>query len=127
MTKRQMIDLVERYFQAVDAEDFGAIAGTLADGCVITVETHGVRFHGTTEIEGMFRRLWDDHAAIRHHNFVYVPDAGADRIAARFSVVNTHHDGSETHKSNCNFFEIRDGRFCSIAVYMAGDNTLISD
>ena len=127
MTKQQIIDLVERYFQGVDAMDYGVIAETLDSECIITVETHGARFQGFAEIERMFRRLWDDHAAVSHRNFVFVPDPDEGRIAARFAVVNTHHDGSETHKSNCNFFEIRDGRFCRIAVYMAGDNTLISD
>ena len=107
--------------------DYGAIAETLDGECVLTVETHSVRFQGFAEIERMFRRLWDDHAAVSHQNFTFVPDPDEGRIAARFSVLNTHHDGRETHKSNCNFFEIRDGRFFRIAVYMAGDNTLISD
>ena len=40
--------------------------------------------------------------------------------------VETHDDGSQTHKSNCNFFEIRGGRFSHIAVYMTGENTLNS-
>ena len=74
----------------------------------------------------MFRRLWDDHAAVRHLDFVYAADAEEGRIAVRFQVVNTHHDGSETHKSNCNFFEIEEGRFTRVAVYMGGSNTLTS-
>jgi ketosteroid isomerase-like protein len=121
-----MTALVERYFGGVDAADFGAIAATLTDDCVFTVETHGVRLQGTGEIESMFQRLWNNHASVRHEDFVFVADPPADRIAVRFAVINTHHDGSRTHKSNCNFFEVRDGRFCRIAVYMAGDNTLLA-
>ncbi len=121
-----MIDLVRRYFTAVDAEDFAAIAATLADDCVFTVETHSVRLRGLAEIEGMFRRLWETHEAVEHKDFVYVADPDENRIAAQFAVVNTHHDGALTHKSNCNFFEIRDGGFKSVAIYMAGENTLNS-
>lgn len=126
MTKEQMIELVDRYFGAVDGEDFLSITGTLADDCAFTVETHGVQLQGNTEIEAMFRRLWDDHAGVSHRDFVYVADVETLRIAVRFQVVNTHHDGSEARKSNCNFFEIKDGRFTHVAVYMAGDNTLNS-
>ena len=69
-------------------------------------------------------RLWRDHAAVRHRNFVHVPDPEGGRIATRFAVENSLHDGGVVHKSNCNFFEIRDGRFSRVAVYMAGENTL---
>ena len=124
MKEKEMIDLVKRYFNGVDNEDIAAVSATLTDDCVFTVETHGVRLQGSEEIKGMFMRLWDNHASVRHQEFVYVPAPKDDRIAVRFAVVNTHHDGSQTHKSNCNFFEIRDRRFVRVAVYMAGENTL---
>ena len=124
MTRDDMIALVQRYFAAVDAEDFDAIRATMTDDCVFTVETHGVRLDGMDAIDSMFRRLWANHAAVRHEDFTYVPDPQSGRIAARFQVVNTHRDGALAHKSNCNFFEIRDGRFSRVAVYMAGENTL---
>ncbi len=74
----------------------------------------------------MFRRLWANHRAVRHHAFVHVPDPLGGRIACRFKVENTEMDGQLTHKSNCNFFEIQDGKFETLAVYMAGVNTLNS-
>ena len=124
-TKDQaMIGLVKRYFAGVDDEDFASVSATLAENCIFTVETHGVRLQGHAEIEGMLTRLWGNHAAVRHQDFVFVPAPGDGRIAVSFAVVNTHHDGSVTHKSNCNFFEFADGRFTRVAVYMAGENTL---
>ena len=126
MTQQQLIDLVERYFDAVDREDFPALGATLSPDCVFTVETHAVRLDSPGAIESMFRRLWADHASVRHRDFVHVAAPGDGRIATRFTVMNTHRDGTLTHKSNCNFFEVRDGRFSRVAVYMAGDNTLQS-
>ena len=117
-------DLVERYFAAVDGEDLGGVLATLASDCVFTVETHGLRLVGHDEIAGMFRRLWANHAAVRHSDFLHVAAPQSGRIATRFQVQNTEHDGSLTHKSNCNFFEIKNGVFTAIAVYMAGPNTL---
>ncbi|HUT49374.1 MAG TPA: nuclear transport factor 2 family protein [Alphaproteobacteria bacterium] len=127
MTEQEMIDLAKRYFNAVDREDLDAVIATLTEDCVFTVETHGVRLQGREAIESMMRRLWANHAAVRHLDFVYVPAPGHDSIAVRFTVINTRHDGGQTRKSNCNFFEIRDGRFDRVAVYMAGENTLDTD
>lgn len=124
MTREEQIALVLRYFAAVDAEDLEGLLGTLSETCVFTVETHGVRLEGHDAIGRMFRRLWAEHQAVLHHRFIHVPDPEGGRIASRFAVENTEHDGSLTRKSNCNFFEIADGRFTSVAVYMAGPNTL---
>jgi ketosteroid isomerase-like protein len=124
MNRDAQIALVARYFQAVDAKDLPTILDTLSEGCVFTVETHGVRLEGREAISGMFERLWINHRAVRHHKFVYVTDPEHGRVAVRFQVENTETDGSLTHKSNCNFFEIEDGRFSAVAVYMAGPNTL---
>ena len=124
MSRDELIALVQRYFAAVDGEDIDALLETLTEDCVFTVETHGVRLQGHAQIAGMLQRLWDSHLAVRHWQFVYVPDAEGGRAAVRFQVENTELDGSLTHKSNCNFFELRDGRFAAVAVYMAGPNTL---
>ena len=124
MTRETQIALVERYFAAVDNEDLPDLLATLQPDCVFSVETHGVRLHGHTEISAMFTRLWADHVAVLHHQFTHVPDPDTGHIASRFTVQNTEHDGSLTHKSNCNFFEIIDGRFATVRVYMTGQNTL---
>lgn len=124
MNRDAQIALVTRYFQAVDTEDLPTILDTLRGDCVFTVETHGVRLEGQEAISDMFRRLWANHRAVRHRAFVYVTDPEHGRVAARIQVENTETDGSLTHKSNCSFFEIKDGKFSAVAVYMAGPNTL---
>ena len=120
----QQVALVERYFSAVDDENLNVILETISKDCVFTVETHGVQLTGTDEITEMFQRLWGNHDAVRHYDFRFVPDPHGDRIAAQFQVENTEQDGSLTHKSNCNVFDIHEGRFSRIAVYMTGANTL---
>lgn len=128
MARKQLTALVAAYFAAVDGERLEDILALMAEDCVFSVETHGVVLRGKQEITGMFHRLWRNHRAVRHHGFRYVcdPDAGPDtgRISVQFQVENTEHDGSLTHKSNCNFFDVKAGRFSAVAVYMAGPNTL---
>ena len=124
MTDDEMIDLVRKYFGAVDAGDLDTVLSTLSLDCKFTVETHGVELNGHHELRGMFERLWKNHAAMVHDQMTFVPNAAVGRIAAQFRVVNTEHDGSTTYKSNCNFFDVDYGRFSRVAVYMAGETTL---
>jgi hypothetical protein len=124
MTEENMIALVVRYFQGADQQDFEIIAGTLSENCIFTVETHEVKLHGVEQIAEMFSRLWANHRSVEHKDFTYVASPHSNRIATRFTVANTELDGSLTTKSNCNFFEILDGKFTHVAVYMAGSNTL---
>ena len=124
MSDDDLIALVSEYFAGVDGEHIDRVLATLTEDCRFTVETHGVELLGHAEIRAMFERLWRAHATIRHDGFVYVPAARRDRIAVRFQVTNTFDDGTTAHKSNCNFFHLRHGRFDSVAVYMAGENTL---
>ena len=124
MRDEDLIALVREYFAGVDGEDADRVLATLTDDCRFTVETHGVELAGHEAIRGMFERLWRGHSAVKHDAFTYVPAAGQDRIAAQFRVTNTLSDGSLVYKSNCNFFHLREGRFDSVAIYMAGENTL---
>lgn len=124
MTDDDLIDLVRRYFAAVDAGNLGGVLDTLALDCKFSVETHGVELNGHHELRGMFQRLWRNHAAMVHDQMSFVPNAAIGRIAAQFRVVNTEHDGSVDIKSNCNFFTAEYGRFSRVQVYMAGGNTL---
>lgn len=123
-TAQELEALVRAYFTAVDAEDLDGVLATLTPDCRFSVETHGVRLTGHDQIAHMFKRLWADHAAVLHDQFRMVPDPKSGRIAAQFRVLNTEHDGSQTHKSNCNFFTVRGGQFSEVQVYMAGPNTL---
>jgi len=124
MTRQQMIDLVNKYFTGVDEEDIASIKEALTPDCIFSVETHGVELQGHDKIEKMFKRLWENHEAVKHHKFIYVPCPDENRIAVRFQVDNTLLDGQMIHKSNCNFFEVKDDKFERVAVYMTGHNTL---
>ena len=116
--------LVLRYFSGVDNQDISLILETLAPDCVFSVETHGVRLQGHETITAMFERLWSHHASVLHDQFHFAEDSTTSIIAVRFQVTNQLHDGSTVHKSNCNFFTVKDGLFTEVRVYMAGENTL---
>ena len=116
--------LVLRYFSGVDNQDISLILETLAPDCILSVETHGVRLQGHDAITAMFERLWSHHTSVLHDQFHFAEDNTTSIIAVRFQVTNQLHDGSTVHKSNCNFFTVKDGLFTEVRVYMAGENTL---
>lgn len=124
LDSRELENLVQRYFRAVDDEDLAGIFQTLGTDCTFTVETHQVNLRGHDQIAAMFRRLWDHHQSVRHDRFRFVTDAGAGMVAVQFRVTNTLKNGGNVFKSNCNFFEVKGGKFCRVNVYMAGENTL---
>ncbi len=121
---KQLEDLVRQYFRGVDGEDLEGIFQTLNDDCDFTVETHQIHLQGRDQIATMFNRLWANHEAVRHDRFNFVCDPERNQVAVQFRVTNTLKTGQQVFKSNCNFFELDDGKFCRVNVYMAGENTL---
>lgn len=121
----QLQALVERYFSAVDRGDLAATLACFAPDCRFGIANHGVYYQGRdTELRGMYERLGSRYARVWHGDFDHVIDVPNQRVASRFRVENTTHAGELLHKNNCNFFEVRDGLFVQVSVYMSGENSL---
>ena len=128
MTPEALIALVERYFAAVDRMDLSATLACLAPDASFTIATFDTTYRGRdTEIRGMFQRLNARYARVWHCDFDHVVMAPG-RVASRFEVRNTLHDGTLQVKHNCNFFRLRDAAgapvFDEVFVYMSGVNSL---
>ncbi len=122
----EIIDLVEKsYFRSVDNKNLDQVLNCFAEGASLTVKTAGVTYLGSdNEIRAMFENVMKDIASIYHGDFQHVVDVENQRIASQFLVQNDYDDGTHEDKRNCNFFEIRNGIFSSVSVYMTGENTL---
>ena len=112
------------YFKGVDTKDIQLILSTLTSDCYFAVETHGVSMSGSKAISQMFERLWANHEWVKHDQFEWVICKSGEAIAVRFQVTNKLLNGLLVHKSNCNFFNCKQGLFSEVRVYMAGENTL---
>ena len=123
----ELKDRVIDYFRGVDTQDIQLILSTLTSDCYFSVETHGVRMHGSKAISQMFERLWANHQWVKHDQFEWVICKSEEAIAVRFQVTNKSLDGRLIHKSNCNFFNCKKGIFSEVRVYMSGENTLKND
>ena len=128
MDSSALTALVERYFAAVDRMDMPATLACLAPDATFTIATFDTTYRGRDgEIRGMFERLNARYARVWHGQFDHVVMA-PQRVASRFRVENTLHDGSLQVKHNCNFFRVRgegpQAVFDEVVVYMSGVNSL---
>jgi len=131
LSREELISLVvDDYFGKTDGETsdpsrLDAVLETMQPDVTFTIPTHDVHHEGRdTGVRMMFERLYKEHAVVWHGDFHHVVDVDAQWIASQFTVRNTEFDGSVTEKHNCNFFEVVDGKFSRVWVYMQGANTL---
>ena len=125
LSRQSILDLAEKsYFYSVDKKDIEKILETMNETIVFSIPTHSVIKTGKNEVREMFENLFEEHQEVWHGNFTHTVDEESQNIASTFTVKNTEHDNSIVIKNNCNFFEIENGIFSSITVYMQGDNTL---
>ncbi len=121
----QMVALVVRYFAAVDRKDVDATLSCFVADARFSIANHGVSYAGRElEVRGMYERLNERYAQVWHGDFSHTVDLTHQKIASRFRVENITHEGEKLVKNNCNFFELQDGLFKSVDVYMSGENSL---
>ena len=124
LDKSALCALVERYFDAVDRKDVPATLACFAPHAHFCIANHGVSYRGHDALRGMYDRLHARYAQVWHGDFDHVVDVPAQRVASRFKVQNTTHQGEHLHKNNANVFRIEAGLFSEVFVYMSGENSL---
>ena len=127
LSAAEITDLVERhYFHNVDNKNLDLVLKCFAEDSVLRVKTADVTHRGRDgEIRRMFANLMKDTEIIYHGEFRHTVDVENQKIASEFLVRNDYDDGSHVDKRNCNFFEIQNGLFKDVSVYMTGENTLV--
>ncbi len=126
LTRAQLIELVEtHYFGNVDAKRLEPAVKCFHADAVLGVQTAGVVHVGETAIRRMFTDFFGSTKTIFHGDYSHVVDVEAQRIASQFVARNTYNDGRQIEMRNCNFFELRDGLFTRVTIYMSGANPLV--
>lgn len=124
-TAQQMIDVIDRYFDAVDAGDVPGTLAELTPDCEIAVVTDDITHAGRdTAIKEMFERRLTSVRDAWHGNRRYVADPETGTAATRFDVRRTSSDGSNIAMDNINFFEFEGDKLRRISIWMSGENTL---
>ncbi len=127
VTYGYLVDMVERYFDAVDKLDMEAVLSLFNEDAVFTIQSaHAVHEGRDDGLRAMYEELFENYRThMRHVHFRHVADPENNRIASQFEVELTDNDGNEVTLTNCNFFYLENGRFSRVFVYMSdGVNVL---
>lgn len=122
-TDESLIHLITAYFTALDARDPDALADTLAEDCLLRIETHDISYAGRDAVCTLFATRWEAPLRAVHHDFTHTPSGSTGRIASQFTVTYTG-PGAAEPKSNANVFSVSGGKITKIMVYMSGANTI---
>ena len=123
MTASKLTDLAIRYFAALDACSPNTLAQTLAEDCILTIQTHDIAYSGRDTVRTIFATRWEGPLKAVHHNFTHTPSHSTGRIASQFTVTYSG-IGAASPKSNANVFTMYNDYITKIDVYMTGENTM---
>ena len=127
MTDDDLVRLATRYFTALDRRDSDSLADTLADSCLLIIETHNIIHDGKQAICALFESRWtapsDRMVKARHQDVIHSPSQSSGRITSQFTVTYSG-PYAPPPKSNANVFSMLDGKITRISVYMAGANSI---
>lgn len=127
VTYGYLVDMVERYFNAVDTYDMEGVLSLFNEDAVFTIQSaHAVHEGRDGGIRQMFVELFDNYKRhMRHVHFRHVADPENNRVASQFTVELTDAGGNDIRLTNANFFYLENGKFSRVFVYMSdGINVL---
>ena len=127
LTAGQLVELVEQhYFHNVDSKNIDPVLKCFAEDAVLSVQTAGASHSGRDgPIRKMFEGFMGEVKTIYHGDFTHVVDIENQKIATQFVARNDYDDGQHVEMRNCNFFELEDGLFKLVTIYMSGENPLV--
>ena len=125
LNRQELIDLVvNQYFGNVDAKNHQAVLDCFTVDAVLRVQSDDIEHHGHEGIGRMFADFMKT-PSIHHGDFTHVVDVEAQTIASQFVAINIYEDGKRVEMRNCNFFNLENGLFKRVTIYMTDENPLI--
>ena len=126
LNREELIALVEdAYFHNVDNKNLEPAVACFADDAELRIQSAHVSHTGHDQIRRMFRDFMGATGIIYHGDFTHVVDVERQWIASQFVARNGYDDGRHVEMRNCNFFQVEDGRFKRVTIYMTDENPLV--
>jgi len=122
--REHFVDVVTRYFKAVDDRDVEDTLEYFNDDAVLIVQTDHKRFEGKEAIRQMFSQFFENSPAIYHEVLNWVVEPTENKCATEQTYRGTLKDGTVNDMHNCNFFDFENGKFKRVIIFMSGTNPL---
>lgn len=119
ISREQLITAgVETFFKKLNAHDLDAVMENIAEDCEMRIPSSNFTYTGKAALRDHLDDFLSSFPVINFRDFIVVADPVESRLAVRFNISLTEEDGTETHMSNCNFFEVdKDGRLVDILIF----------
>ena len=126
LNREELIALVEdSYFANVDSKNLEPAVACFAEDAELRIQSAHVSHTGHDRIRRMFGDFMGATKIIYHGDFSHVVDVERQWIASQFVARNDYDDGRHVEMRNCNFFQVEDGRFKRVTIYMTDENPLV--
>jgi ketosteroid isomerase-like protein len=122
-----LVDLVlNRYFKRLDARDFDAALACFHDDARFTILPAGLVSIGRAAIREQLEGVLARHVSVERHPQHIAVDLSTGCVMVGFSALFTGHDGQRHAMNNVNVWQVREGRFSDVTVYVS-DSGFIRD
>ena len=126
LSREELIALVENaYFLNVDNKNVEATVACFAEDAELRIQSAHVSHIGHDQIRRMFQDFAGATKIIYHGDYTHVVDVEHQWIASQFLARNDYDDGGHVEMRNCNFFQVENGLFKRVTIYMTGENPLV--
>ena len=119
LTREQILAAgIDNFFLKLNAHDLVGVMAGVTDECEMRIPSSNFTYTGKQALRDHLHDFITSFPVINFRDFIPVADVEARRLAVRFNISLIEEDGTETHMSNCNFFEIDEqGRLSDILIY----------
>lgn len=119
LTREQVLAAgIDNFFLQLNAHDLEGVMAGIADECEMRIPSSNFTYTGKQALRDHLEDFITSFSTINFRDFISVADVEQRRLAVRFNISLIEEDGTETHMSNCNFFEIDErGLLTDILIY----------
>ncbi|MEP5379901.1 MAG: nuclear transport factor 2 family protein [Erythrobacter sp.] len=119
LTREQVLAAgIDNFFLQLNARDLEGVMVGIADECEMRIPSSNFTYTGKQALRDHLEDFITSFSTINFRDFISVADVDQRRLAVRFNISLIEGDGTETHMSNCNFFEIDEsGRLTDILIF----------
>lgn len=119
LSRDNLIDAgVANFFKKLNAHDLDGVMEGIADECEMRIPSSGFTYTGKAALREHLDDFLTSFPIVNFRDFIVASDPVEGRLAVRFNISLTEDDGTETHMSNCNFFEVNEaGKLTDILIF----------
>ncbi len=99
---------IDNFFLKLNAHDLDGAMQGIAPECEMRIPSSNFTYTGWDALRDHLDDFVSSFPVINFRDFIAVADPVDNRLAVRFNISLTEEDGTQTHMSNCNFFEVND-------------------